>query len=172
MALRNDGDRIPELRQHLEARARELQPALYGLIRIGHAAEANPLRRPRLREKLVSKENRRVFLDEDLALKIDPRRKAEVLVIRPGIAIDTAVLAAAVRVEIDRHPGIRAVVVAQDALRGIPIDLRRSRRPVVVIIDSLRHHGEPLEAARRISGCAPAAQDNGIGHGPSLRPTW
>src|SRR5688572_11581725 len=165
MALRDDGHRIPELSQYLEARAREFEPALHRLIRIGHATEANSLGRPGLREQLLPKERGRVLLDEDPALEIDARRQAEVLVIRPGIAIDAAVLAAAVRVEIDRHPDIGAVVVTQDALRGIPVDLRRSRRVLVVIVDALADESESLETPGWIPGRAAAVQDDGIGHG-------
>ena len=168
MALRDDADRIPELDEHLEARARELQPPLDRLIRIGDATEADALRRPRLRQELLAQERRGVLLHENLALEVHARRQAEVLVIRPRVAVDAAVLAAAVRVEIHGHPDVRAVVVAQDAFRGVPKELRRSRRTIVIVIHALRHDGQPLEASGGIPRRAAAALDDrlldGLGH--------
>src|SRR6188768_4325990 len=109
MALRDDGYRIPELRKNFQTPAREFQPALDRLIRIGHAAEADRLRSPGLREQFLPKEIRRVLFDEDACLKIEACRQSKVLVIRPGIAIDAAVLAAAIGVEIHGHTDVRAV---------------------------------------------------------------
>src|SRR5262245_56695634 len=74
-------------------------------------------------------------------------------------------LAAAVGIQVHRHADVRAVVVAQDAFRGIAIDLRRHRRPLVSVIDSLGDERQPLEAAGRIAGSAAAYH-----HAGGLRP--
>ena len=76
--------------------------------------------------------------------------------VRPRVTVDTAVLAPAVRIEIHGHPNIGAVVVAQDALRRVAVQLRRARRPIVIVIDALGDDGETLEATGRIARGAAA----------------
>ncbi len=134
--LGDDADRVAELGQHLEAAPRQLQRPLDRLVAVGDAAEGHHLRLPRRRRQRRPEQLRRVLLDEDPRLEVEAGREAEELVRRPRIAVDAAVLAAAVRVEAGREGDVRAVVGRDDrcasgrgSTRCAPSGRARRRRP-------------------------------------------
>ena len=69
------------------------------------------------------KQRRRARLVKDAGLEIEAGRQAEIGVARPGIAIDAAVLAAAIRVDRAVKPDIRRVVAGDDRARRIDAEL-------------------------------------------------
>src|SRR5262249_45952735 len=113
-ALGNDPDRVAKLGQHFQAAARELKLALGRLIAIGDAADAQGLWLPLGRSEFLAEQLRGVFLDEDLRLEIEARGKAEVFVRGPGVTVDTAVLAAAIRIDARGEADIRGVVIGDE----------------------------------------------------------
>ena len=123
-------DRIAELGQHLQAAARDAEPALDRLVGIGHAAHHQHLRLPLLRVQLLAQQRRRVFLDQDLRLEVEPRGEAEVLVRGAREAVDAAVLAAAIRIDAGVEADVRTVVRGDDRPRRIAqVDRARRTRP-------------------------------------------
>src|ERR1700679_648578 len=64
------------------------------------------------------------MLDHDLGLEIQPRRKAQIFVRWPGVAINTAMLTPAVRIQAHLKSHVRAVVAGDDALRLVGQILR------------------------------------------------
>jgi hypothetical protein len=77
---------------------------------------------------------RHILLDHDFALEIEAGGKAEILMKRSRVAIDAAMLAAAIRIEARLKSDVRAVVVADDGLTVILEKLRaRSRRTATII---------------------------------------
>ena len=73
-ALRDDPHGVAERGKHGQAPARELEPALDRLIRIGHPTHREHLGRPRAARQLSPQEFRRARLDEDPRLEIEPGR--------------------------------------------------------------------------------------------------
>ncbi len=109
MIFGDDADGIAELRQHLQAAAGDLETALDGLVAIGHAAHGQHAavsisgRKPaRARRSFGAA----VFTMMRVS-KSTPRGKAEVFVKRPGVAVGTAVLAAAVGIDAGVKADIR-----------------------------------------------------------------
>ena len=60
-----------------------------------------------LRDTSVCARETRLLLDQDPGLEVEPRREPEVLVAGPGVAVDAAVLAAAVGVEAEAEADVR-----------------------------------------------------------------
>ena len=76
-----------------------------------------------------------------LRLEIEPGGKAEILVGRPGIAIDAAVLAAAIRIEARLESDIGTIVASDDRFRDVAKILRLPARPFFALgidIDNIR----------------------------------
>src|SRR5919112_699159 len=87
-----------------------------------------------------------VLFNQDPALKIQPRREAEVFVVRAGEAVDAAMAASPVRVDARVEADVGAVVAGDDRTRGVTqVDRLRSRlysiRPLGLRLDL-----DPLEA--------------------------
>jgi hypothetical protein len=76
-----------EIRKDFEAAACDPEFPLYGLVGIRNAAHREHLRIPPRRSQPFAQKPRSVLLHQDLALEVKPRREAEVLVCRTGIAI-------------------------------------------------------------------------------------
>ena len=98
---------------------------------------------------------RRVLLDHDFALEIEPGGKAEIFVRRPGVAINAAVLAAAIRIEAGAETDVRAVVAGDDGLAVVLEKLRaRSLRTATILVVGIpvrvRFELDFLEPVRRI----------------------
>src|SRR5205823_677933 len=85
--LRDRGDGVPELREHLQAAARDAEPALDRLIAVRVARERDDLRLPARRGERLSEELGRVLLHHDPPLEVEPGAEAEVLVARAGVTI-------------------------------------------------------------------------------------
>ena len=128
MVLGDDHDRVAVLGEHLQATAGEFQAPLDGLIAIGHAAQGHHARLPARVLQFTPQEFGRVFLDHDLGLEIRSGAVAQELVRGPRVAIDAAVLAAAVGVERGVEADVRAVVVGEDRLRRVGQELRQRPR--------------------------------------------
>ena len=116
MILGYDDHRITKLREHFKTSPRELQLALDRLIRVSDAADGQYLWLPSLRGEFLSQQLRRVFFHQNLRFKVEARRKAKVLVIRPGITVDATVLATAIRIDARFKPNIGTVVVSDQRL--------------------------------------------------------
>ena len=157
--LRDDEHRVARLDEHLEQRARHTEAALERLPGIGRDADRDRLRTvARLRERLP-KEPRRVALDVQPTLEVEPGRVPEPRVTRSREAVDAAVLAAAVGIDRAIEMQVRRLVARDQRARGVlaPDGARacRSRRlvlvvgrrvPAVVDVDA----GQRLEAAARV----------------------
>src|ERR1017187_1763048 len=77
-----------------------------------------------------------VLLDDDLRFKIEPGGKTKIFVVRTGVAIDAAVLAATVGIDARFEADVRAGVAGDDGDAGIPIKLRL-RRGIVRLVPLL-----------------------------------
>ena len=111
--LGDDRHRMPALRQHLEDAARDLEPALERLVGIGVGAERDRLAAVAGARELALEQRRRVVLGEQLGLEVEPGREPEIGVARPRVAVDAAVLAAAIGVD-RRSNGMSGECVAGD----------------------------------------------------------
>jgi hypothetical protein len=127
MVFRDDAERVPELGQHLDASARDLEPPLQRLIGIGDPAHRDFLYLVRALHELGAKKRRRIHLGENPRLEVDSRRKAEVLMRGPRVAVSAPVLAAPVRVDADAERDIGAVVLRENRARVVDEDFRLSR---------------------------------------------
>ena len=157
MALRDQGGRVSELRQHFQAATSDLQPSFRGLIGIRDAADPQNLRPPARRRELRPQQLRRIFFDEDLRLEVQPRRESQVLVIGSRVAVDAAVLAPPVRVEAGVEANVGAAVARDQRTRRVPQQARLWRRvvgvPPAVALDCQR-----LEAIGRVVHRAPTTE--------------
>ena len=111
-----------------------------------------------------------LVLHEDLALEVHAGRQAEILVIRPRVAVDAAVLAAAIRIDGSRpsaRPDCRCSVrMLFDVSRNSSVSRGGRSSPSSIRLADDR---EPLEAAGGIPGRAAAAFGDEIGHSCSVR---
>jgi len=146
--------------QHFEAAAREAQLPLHGLPRVGDARDADHLWPPARPEQLRAQELGQLVLHGDLGLEVEPRREAEVLVRGPRVAVDAAVLAAAVRVDADVEADVGTVVVGERRARGVAQELRArvGRKLVREPLVGVRRERRALEAVRGCGLRAPAAE--------------
>ena len=99
-----------------------------------------------------------VFFDQDPALEIQPRREAEIFVVRAGEAVDAAMTASPVRVDARVEADVGAVVAGNDRTGSVAqVDRLRTRllgvRPLVLRLDL-----DPLEAILGITR-RPATDD-------------
>jgi hypothetical protein len=85
----DNADRIPEFSQNSQASPCQLQPALNGLMAVGHATHGDDLRFPFGLRKLAPQQLGRVFLHHDAGLEIQPGGKAEILMKWPGVTVGT-----------------------------------------------------------------------------------
>ena len=138
--LRRDADRVFELPQHLQQRARELQLPFRGLVRFRIGAEGDHRSRRIGSAQFLPKQFGRVGFGEDLGLEVQARRQPEIGVARPGIAVDAAVLATAVRIDRLVERQVRRAVGRYDRPRDFDPDLcgRGAGRLVRVDFDRSR----------------------------------
>ena len=127
IVFRDDGYRIAKFRQHFEAASCQFEFALDRLIAIGHATHGDDFRNPFRRTELTPQKNRRVLLHHDFGFEIQTGREAKVFVRGAGITIDTAVFAAAIRIDTGFETDIGTVVVGNDALGVVFEELRAER---------------------------------------------
>src|SRR6185369_15385992 len=103
------------------------------LVAVGVGAERDRLRLvARLGERLAQ-ELGGVGLGEQLGLEVQARRELEIGMARPGVAVDAAVLAAAVRVDRAVEADVGRVVARNDRARALDGDLglELALRPLV-----------------------------------------
>ncbi len=112
--------------QHLQHRSRQLQRPLHRLVRIGVRPQRQRPRGIARLAQLLLQQLRHLRLEDQLGFEIEAGRIPEIGVRRPRVAIDAAVLAAAIR--IDR-------AVEADIGRAVPAD-RRLRRIRVSVVAS------------------------------------
>ena len=112
--LGNDCNRIAKLCEHFETTARDPQFLLDRLIRIGHAAHHQHLRLPAWRLEFRTQQLRRVGFHHDLVFEIEPGGKTEILMRRPRITINAAVLTTSIRIQTRLEANIGAVVARDD----------------------------------------------------------
>ena len=108
--------RIAMVEQHFEAAARQLEAPLRRLIAVGDARERDGVAAPPGLGEGGAEQRRRLVLDHDARLEVQPGAKAQSLMRRPRIAIRTTVLTTAIGVEAIGETEIRAVVARQDRL--------------------------------------------------------
>src|SRR5262249_10906559 len=85
--LGDRGHGVTELREDLEAAARDAEPTLDRLVAVRVAREGDDLRLPARRGEFCPQELGRVLLHHDAPLEVEPGAEAEVLVRRAGVAI-------------------------------------------------------------------------------------
>ena len=157
--LGDDADRMAGAVEHFQNAAHHLVFALDRLIRIGVGADRDHARRIIRRRDLALEQFRRVRLDEQLRLEIEPGREAHVRVGRAREAVDAAVLAAAIRIDRAVEADVGRVVARDDLARPLLGHRRLERRqlldraPAVVERDARGR----LVAARGVRQRSPAA---------------
>ena len=90
---------MAELTHHLQHLARDAQFAFGRLIRVSGRTDVEHLRLIPRRHESLTQSMCGVQLGDDLGFKVQAGRQVEVAVRGPGIAIDAAMLAAAVGVD-------------------------------------------------------------------------
>ena len=133
---------------------REFQPPLDRLIAVGHAAHRDDLRLPLGRGEFLAQQLGRVFLDHDARLEIQAGGEAEILVRGPRVAVDAAVLAAAIRIDAELEADVRAVVAVENRAAMVAEELRRRQRVFLRIPIHVALEMNLLEAVGRIAGRA------------------
>ncbi len=148
--LGDDGERMVALGEHLDQSARDAVAAFDRLVAVGIGAESERRDAIAGARELVLQQLDRVGLGEELGLEIEARRELEIGVGRSRVAVDAAVLAAAIGIHrlVERNVG--RIVARDDRARAF-LDHRRLElrlrlllgRPAVVEGRALG----PLEAA-------------------------
>ena len=132
LVLGDEADRVAEFGQDFETTARDFQTPFDGLVRIGHAAHRQDLRPPAGRGKFLPQQRGRIFLHHDLRFKIESGGKAEVLMGRPGVTINAAMFAAAIRIDAGAEADIGTVVPGNDGPGIISVELGGRRRDLLL----------------------------------------
>ena len=126
-----DGNWIVELRQNFQAAARQFEPAFHRLVAIGYAADRDDFGLPFRRGQLFAQKLGRVFFHHDFGLEVQAGGESEIFVKWPRIAINAAVLTAAVRIGAGFEADIGAVVVRNN--RGRPIAEKLGARKRIIL---------------------------------------
>ena len=150
-------------------RAGDPEPPFGRLVRVGIAAERDRTAFISFLAQFRRKQRRRARLVKDAGLEIETGRQAKIRMARTGIAVDAAVLAAAIRVDRAVKPDIRRVVAGDDRARRIDGELGfEPRRLVVLGMLPAVVEGDPflaLEAACLVArGAASLARLDGCRH--------
>jgi hypothetical protein len=135
-----------------------LQAALDRLVTVGDAAHREQLRLPSRRREFLAQQARRVLLDHDARLEIQPGGKSKILVRVPRVTIGATMLAAAIRVDARAEGNVRAVVVSDDGRGSIAQEQRPHRRIVRRIPIGIALQRDFLKATGRIGDRTPAAR--------------
>ncbi len=169
-SLGDNRHRMAKIAQHFEDRAGDFKLALGGLIGIGVAAERDRPAAISLLAQLLLEQRRSLRLIEDAALEIEAGRQAEIGMARPRVAIDAAMLAAAIGVDRAVEADIGRVVAGDDRAGRVNLQpggerhrlgLGAGHAPAVVEGDALL----ALEAPARVAdGAAALARKGGGRH--------
>jgi len=154
MVFGDDGDGIAEFGEDFEAAASEFEAAFDRLIAVGDAAEGDDFGLPFFGGKLFAQEFGSVFLDHDFGFEIEAGRETEVFVERAGVAVDAAVLAAAIGIDAGFESDVGAVVVSDDGAGAVFKELGARGRVFFGVPVGIGFEVEFLEAIGRIAGCA------------------
>ena len=159
IGFRGDADGMARLPQHLQHRAGDAVLALHRLIGIGGGAERDRLRTVARRRELAGQQPGRVRLGEDPRLEVEPRRQAEPGMGRAGVAVDAAMLAAAIRVDRPVERDVRRGVAGDDPVGSFSGDPRAQGRRRVDLPVGLVERLAPgrLVTAARVGGRPTAA---------------
>jgi len=166
--FRHDADRVIEPVQHRQHRAGELQRALDRLVRVGVGAQRQGARHVARLAQFLLQQLRHVRLEGQPGFEIEAGRIPEIGVRRPGIAVDAAMLAAAIGVHRAIEADVGRLVPGDDAAAGIARQRGGQRRqggefgaqcgPAVIE----RSGFLPFEAVGRVhGGAATTAQGRG-----------
>ena len=127
------------------------QPTLDRLVAVRHAAQATACGSHFADMKCLRSNSGASSLTRIFVSKSSPAEKLEVLVGRPSIAINAAVLAAAVGVQVVSERDVRAVVLGEDRLTGVAKEQGSRARVFGRVVLRQRHPPrEWLEAVGRI----------------------
>ena len=169
--LGDDRHRMVVLRQQLEQRAGDAQPALRRLVgvRVGPEGDRRgPVARPR---ELGAQQARGVGLEEDPRLEVEPRGQAEPAMGRPRVAVDASMLAAAIGIDRAVEGDVGRIVARDDAAARVGRQRRRGARRVLLLLlvragarPAVVHRDAPerLEPAVRVGDRAAALARAGM----------
>src|SRR5262245_53250673 len=157
MVLGNDQYGVAKLPEHLEAGARQSEPALDRLIGVGDAGERNHLRLPGLSRQLLAQQRRGIALDQDLGLEVEARREAEGLVCGARETIGASMLATSIRIEAVLEPHVWALIACEDRARSVREELGPRPRRLAFERFGVGLEDEPVEAVRRVDRRTPSA---------------
>ena len=109
----------------LEAAPRQAEAPLDWLIAIGVARKRATISAPSAVTGVLRAGARRVWLDEDPGLEVEASAEAQILVARARVAVDAAVLAAAIGIDRAVEADIGRGVAGDDAPRRDLLHFRR-----------------------------------------------
>ena len=156
VVLGHDAHRVPEVQEDLKAAAGQPKPPLRGLIGIRDAGHAHHLGLPGRCRQRFPQQLRRVPLDQDLPLEVQPRGEPQLLVRGTGVAVDAPVLAAPIRVDRGLEGHVGTPVAGHDRPRGVFQELRAELAGVSLLRVHLDVHG--FVAVRRVVRYGPTAE--------------
>jgi hypothetical protein len=119
---------VSKLGQHLNTAARDPQFSLDGLVWIGDAAQHQRLRLPPWRFQFRAQQFRGIGFHHYFAFEIEAGRKPEILVCRPRVTINAAVLAPAIRIQARFESDVRTRIAGDNRFRSVAKILRRTSR--------------------------------------------
>ena len=131
--------------QHLDQRPGDAVLALDRLIGIGVGAEGDRRRHVFWRRQLALEELGRALFGEQAGLEIEPGREAHIGVARPRVAIEAAVLAAAVGIDRAVEGNVGRLVAGDDRSRLLPGDLGCERLGRFVLGPAVVERLAPLD---------------------------
>src|SRR5690606_36592718 len=121
------------------------EASLDRLVRVRHRTDVDRLAAVAGTGELRGEQLRGVGLGEEARFEVQPRRQAEVPVVGPGVAVDAAVLAAAVGIDGEIERNVRRAVARDDAAGVFDQHARvRSRGGIRIRIRPAVVHGEAV----------------------------
>ena len=155
--LGHQRERMVALGEYLEEAARDAVFALDRLVAVGIRAECDRAGPVVARGEFFPQQLDRVDLGVEARLEIQARRELEVRMARPRIAIDAAVLAAAIGIDRLGERDVRGIVARNDGARVFLGDLGLARRGKLVfggpaVVERFARF--LFESALRRIGCA------------------
>ena len=155
----DDGQRVFALGQHLEDLPRDLPIALDWLVRIGVGAERDRRTAIGWPGQFRAQQLCRIRLGKQLRFEIQARRQVEVAVRRPCIAIDAAMLAAAIGIQRLIKRQVRRGLSLEDTFRVLDRHRGAERwqffvRRIPAVVEMFARH--LLETAFDLQRCATA----------------
>jgi len=150
----DESDRISILEKYFKAASRHSKPFFQRLIGVRVSRQRHNLRLPGLDPECLLEQLRGIGLHYNFGFEVDPRRKAQELVRRPGIAVDAAVLAATIEIDTVSEGDIWAVILCEHR-PGVVDEILCRRRPALALVLVRGLQMQPLKPVRRIETSAP-----------------